>query len=42
MIVLSRKRYPFHSILVAFMYFIQVAFLYAHMYLLLNLFLIGL
>jgi hypothetical protein len=41
-IALSRKWYPFHSILVAFMYAIQVAFLYAHMYLLLNLFLIGL
>ena len=34
MIALSRKGYPFHSILVAFMYAIQVAFLYAHMYLL--------
>jgi hypothetical protein len=42
MIALSRKRYSFHSILIAFMYAIQVAFLYARMYLLLNLFLIGL
>jgi hypothetical protein len=49
-IALSRERYPFHSILVAFMYAIQVAFLYAiqlaflyaYMHLLLNLFLIGL
>ena len=28
----AEKKYPFHSILVAFMYAIQVVFLYAHMY----------